>query len=143
MTEVQKSNVLLLRQEGLSYRDISEELRLPLGTVKTFCRNLGLMSNDAYEDTGNEDIKETTNNNHCHECGKPLEQRPKAKRRRFCNDACRHRWWNAHRNRVSKKTAVRTVCACCGLMFDSYAYQRRKYCSHACYIKGRYGGGAA
>lgn len=143
VTEAQKNNVLLLRQKGYGYKEIATELDVNVNTVRSFCSRNGLLDHNAYKDTGNKENKETTNFDNCHQCGKSLKQRPKTKRRRFCCDACRHRWWNAHRDKVNSKTTVRTVCACCGLLFDSYAYQRRKYCSHACYVKRRYGGDAA
>ena len=65
-----------------------------------------------------------------------IEILPHRKPKRFCSDACRLRWWHAHRD--MEKNAVDRRCFSCGRMFRSSREQ--KYCSHACYIKARFGG---
>ena len=47
-------------------------------------------------------------------------------------------WWNAHRDLLNSNAKVGNICAYCGKHFMSYARQRRKYCSHGCYIAHRY-----
>lgn len=141
MTKAQRANVLMLRHKGFSYREISRETGVPVNTVKSLCHRSGVKTPNAYEETGNEENKETKP--FCQHCGVRVEQSPYTRKKRFCSDTCRHRWWNANRNRVNGKTEIRLACSHCGLLFSSYAYQQRKYCSHSCYLKGRYGGGAA
>ena len=72
----------------------------------------------------------------CLECGEAIYQNPKGRKKRFCSDACRLRWWHEHRD--MSKTAKETKCAACGREFVTDRVQ--KYCSHACYIAARFGG---
>ena len=71
-------------------------------------------------------------------CGEKVTQQPHRKPKRFCSDTCRLRWWHAHRDR--EKNAADRRCFSCGRVFRSSREQ--KYCSHACYIKARFGGNA-
>ena len=54
-------------------------------------------------------------------------------------EKCRLAWWNEHRDSMNRKAVYRLTCAYCGEVFDSYGNKSRKYCSHACYIKDRFG----
>ncbi len=56
MTETQKKRITKLRRQGLGYAAIATELKMPLGTVKTFCRRNGLQSGDLESDTQHENI---------------------------------------------------------------------------------------
>ena len=76
----------------------------------------------------------------CEQCGKPIEQNPGRKRKRFCCDACRNKWWNAHLNLVKRKAVYTFTCPACGKEFTVYGNSHRKFCSHACYIAYRFGG---
>lgn len=70
----------------------------------------------------------------CEQCGKPIEQNPGRKRKRFCCDACRNKWWNAHLELVKRKAVYTYTCPACGKKFTVYGNSHRKFCSHACYI---------
>ena len=39
----------------------------------------------------------------------------------------------------NRKAVYHFVCACCGEPFTAYGNENRKYCSHSCYIAGRFG----
>ena len=69
-----------------------------------------------------------------------IVQTPGRKRKRFCSDACRNAWWNAHLSLVKRKAVRTVVCAGCGQPFEAYGRTPRKYCSHACYVAHRFGG---
>ncbi len=56
MTENQKKRITKLRQQGFGYAAIASELRMPVGTVKTFCRRNGLQAGDLTSDTQPENI---------------------------------------------------------------------------------------
>ncbi len=76
----------------------------------------------------------------CEQCGVLVQQHPKRKRKRFCCDACRMKWWNDHRD----ANAVRTEdinCQGCGKVVKAIKGSGRKYCCHECYIKDRFGKG--
>jgi hypothetical protein len=50
-------------------------------------------------------------------------------------------WWKEHPERLNRKAVYGLVCAGCGKPFESYGNRYRKYCSHDCYIKDRFGDG--
>lgn len=121
-----------MRQQGVRYNQIADTLNLSVNTVKSYCRRNGLTVS---EDTKIDNYKET-----CKQCGKPLKQESKRKQKTFCCDKCRYMWWNTHRDYYRKSSAIyHFVCAYCGKTFDSYSNKDRRYCSHACYIRNRFG----
>jgi len=63
------------------------------------------------------------------------------KHKRFCSDLCRNRWWNSHLDLVKRKAHYEYVCPACKTAFSVYGNANRKYCSHACYIRARFGKG--
>ena len=75
----------------------------------------------------------------CRNCGVPLTQIPKHKKKKFCCDKCRNDWWNSHQDEVDRRAIYHYTCPTCGEDFDVYGNGHRKYCSHECYIKGRFG----
>ena len=56
MTENQKKRITKLRQQGFGYATIASELRIPVGTVKTFCRRNNLQAGDLASGTQPENI---------------------------------------------------------------------------------------
>ena len=83
MTKEQKEKIIRFRRQGLGYADIGRELDISKETVKSFCRRNGLMVSDS---------KPADEKDRCRECGKPLVQQDKMKRRIFCCKACREKW---------------------------------------------------
>lgn len=126
MTDEQRKRIIALRREGAGYGRIATELNLSINTVKSFCRRNSLVAQ--------------TGEGVCEMCGKPIHQNPKRKRKRFCSDACRNKWWNAHLNLVKRKAVYTFTCPTCGKEFTTYGNRHRKFCSHACYIAHRFGG---
>lgn len=62
MTDMQKKRIGKLRQMGIGYAAIAKELKLPVGTVKTFCRRNGLQADDLASDTQLENKSEQLSN---------------------------------------------------------------------------------
>ena len=60
MTANQKRRITLMRQNHVGYAAIANELKLPLSTVKTFCRRSGLQASDLASDTQPENIAEAS-----------------------------------------------------------------------------------
>jgi hypothetical protein len=138
VTEAQKERVILLREQGYGYKRIAASIGLTKDQVYSFCRNRGLTgSRSVVQPVGkiSQDV--------CRCCGKGLIQIPGQKTRVFCSAACRVTWWNSHPDAVNKKAVYPYVCAACGQPFTAYGNNHRKYCSRACYIQGRFKGGAA
>lgn len=132
MTENQKTRILEMRLLGYTYRHIANSLSLHEGTVKTCCLRAakkGLLT------TAADTTKRT-----CRQCGKEIVQVAKRKKRIFCTDACRQRWWNSHPFLVnqSPERLHHFTCTACGKPFTAYGNPKRKFCSHQCYIRFRY-----
>lgn len=135
MTDKQKNQIAEYREHGMSYTEISKKMDLSINSIKTYCKRHGLGGVKAYEIGGPAVIVP------CEYCGKPVQQNPGRKQKRFCSDKCRNLWWNSHMDLVKKKANYECICVCCGKQFTSYGNKERKYCSHSCYIEDRFGGG--
>lgn len=132
MTDSQKQSIIQMRNEGLGYKRIAKALELPVGTIQSFCRRENIVSAGPV----------VFDENHCRECGIPLTQKGGVKRRKFCSERCRVVWWTKHPCSKSgnTKSSRTVVCACCNKPFTAYGKAQRKYCSHDCYVKARFGG---
>lgn len=137
MNTQQKTEIASLRSRGYGYTKIAQALGLSKNTVKSYCRRSGLSGTDFKPDDGSEPAS-----SFCLECGTVIRQISGRKEKKFCSDECRHKWWNAHPEKVTRKAFYSYTCARCGKPFTAYGNSGRKYCCHACYIAGRYGKGA-
>jgi len=127
MTKENKLQIRSLRSQGYGYKKIASVIGISVNTVKSFCRNnelAGQMSSAI-----------------CLNCGKKIIQIPKRKQRKFCSAKCRDNWWNKNRATGNKPTGEILCCAHCGRGFSAYKREKRKYCSHACYVAERFQGG--
>lgn len=132
MTEEQKKQIETYRKNGYGYKQISNLTGLSLNTIKSFCRRNKLMDADL-QGSSNQIIC-------CEQCGKPVEQKEHRKRKRFCSDFCRNKWWNSHLDMVNRKANYEITCPCCKSTFVVYGNANRKFCSHKCYTEYRFGG---
>lgn len=141
MTDHQKAQIIKLRAAGNGYGKIARTLGISLNTVKSFCRRNDI-SRNSFSEPSATFTGETT---YCENCGRPIRQIEKQKKKRFCCDKCRNAWWNSHLDQVKRKAVYYFKCPHCGKEFRVYGDKRRKYCSHACYIADRFkaGGGNA
>lgn len=133
MTDEQKEKIICFRRRGIGYADIGRELGISKDTVKSFCRRNGLTISEV----------KTDDLDRCRECGNPIVQQEKSKKRIFCCKACREKWWTEHADRICRKVVYTFTCAGCGKTFTAYGNSSRKYCSHACYVRDRFGGSNA
>ena len=129
MTDEDRMRIVELRKEENGYKRIAQLLGLSENTVKSFCRRRQLLKETP------EDKKDT-----CPCCGQVLVQIPGRKPKKFCSDKCRTKWWNSHLDQVERKANYSYVCPVCKKNFTVYGNANRKYCSHECYIKNRFGG---
>lgn len=134
MTDQEKKQIAIYRNQGLSYTAISNRMAISVNSIKTYCKRNGLGGVRAFAKNVDEKVCA------CENCGAPVVQNPGRKKKRFCSDKCRNAWWNAHQDEVNKKANYECVCAHCGKSFISYGNRNRKYCSHGCYIEDRFGG---
>lgn len=128
MTKEQKTLILYYREQHMTYRQIGEKLGLSPDTVKTFCRR----------NTPQEDRTEASASSQCRNCGAPVHPLPGRRERLFCSPACRTAYWRKH-NLLGKDPRY---CAGCGALLTGGSASR-KYCSHACYVRHRFGSSAA
>ena len=122
MTEKQRSDIIRFRKQGMSLAKVAETLGMSINTVKSV----------VYRNPGS-----TPADNGCLQCGKPVEQTAHRKKKKFCSDTCRMKWWNTHPEMVRRKAFYHFICAVCGKDFDSYGNAHRKYCCRACYYTAR------
>ena len=132
MTPAQKERIILLRTTGYSYREIADQIGATRDAVISFCRR-HLPKQAVVPCHGSEQ------HDNCRRCGKQLHQQKKMKRRTFCSDECRIRWWSEHPEMLNRKAVYYFTCAHCGKSFAAYGDSGRKYCSHECYIGERFG----
>lgn len=134
LTRAQTDRICELRQQGVGYRLIAQELNISRDTVRNYCRthNLDGFAEDQMPAPAGEDI--------CIQCGAKIQQPSTGRKRRFCCDACRWKWWHQNSEEVLRPQATHhdVVCANCGKTFSAYRTKTRKYCCHACYIRDRF-----
>lgn len=136
MTEEQKNRIRELRGKKCGYSAIAKTLGVTVSSVKSYCQRNNLAGIRAACS-----VATPVKAEFCKECGKAIQQKPGRKEIKFCSAACRQKWWNAHPEQVRHKAIYSFVCACCGVSFVAYGNSHRKYCSHSCYIRDRFGGG--
>lgn len=134
MTDQEKQQIAIYRNQGLSYTAISNTMAISVNSIKTYCKRNGLGGVRAFEKINSINVCA------CENCGIPVKQNPGRKKKRFCSDKCRNAWWNSHQEQVNKKANYECVCSYCNKLFISYGNKQRKYCSHECYIEDRFGG---
>lgn len=126
MNDNQKSKIEKMRISGMGYTAIAKSLGISKDTVKSYCRrnSLGGVMIAKTEDCV------------CEMCGNEVKQYPHRKKKRFCSDACRMKWWNTHPEAVNRKSISLLVCERCGKPFRS-KNPAQKFCSRSCYNKMR------
>lgn len=137
MNAQQKNEITSLRSQGYGYARIAQALGLSKNTVKSYCKRSNL-SGAALTLTSDMSIPTLT---FCPECGKAITQAPGRKEKKFCSDECRHKWWNARPEKITRKAVYSYTCAGCGKSFTAYGNSHRKYCCHGCYIADRFKSG--
>ena len=123
LNNYEKRAIFDLKEQGNSYREISEILGINISTIKSFCSR----------------HKPITDN--CKQCGVPVRQTPHRKHKDFCCDKCRITWWNHHPKSGHRTPHHTQVCAYCHKTFNCYRAGHRVYCSRTCYNKARSQGG--
>lgn len=75
----------------------------------------------------------------CPNCGAPIIQSGRGRKKKFCSDKCRWEWKNRNPKPENWKSTRTAVCPVCGKEFPaSREYKvKRKYCSRACSNRGR------
>ncbi|AVP55283.1 hypothetical protein K144313037_17600 [Clostridium tetani] len=133
MTDEQKERIKHMRQQGIGYKKIANEIGLSRDSVRGYCRRNGL-------DGLGEEIamqhkilmQEEFIYVLCLQCGKEIKQNATGRKRKYCSMECKRVWDKAHRK------AFDLECAYCVKKFKSLGIKHLKYCSRDCYIKDRF-----
>lgn len=128
MTNEQKAKITEMRHNGVSYASIASALGISKETIKSFCRRNSLTIENPITESAD----------YCRNCGVPIVQNPKTRKKVFCSAKCRCDWWKAHPQPIMNNSEYRHACANCGKSFAVYGRTTKKYCSHACYIAARF-----
>ena len=117
-----KENIEIIgfyQRKGFGYKKISQLTGLSADAIKYYCRK-----NPA------SDLASI-----CLGCGAEIQQTPHHRKRVFCSDYCRMKWWNRHPDLVNRKLHKYT-CQQCG---NEYLTHRatQKYCSRKCLYDAR------
>lgn len=142
MTENERRQIINLRLKGLGYKAIGKRLSMSRDIVRGFCKRNGI---DGITEAAKLNYEERVNQGMvCQNCGAKIEQLKYGRRKKFCSDKCRSVWWtkNYAMHNFGSESLHKMICAGCGKTFTSYSNKKRKYCSHNCYIKSRFGGEA-
>ena len=134
MTADQKKAITTLREKGATVGTIAKMLNINVNTIKSYLRRhpvKALLPEPVVE------IRPSVLM--CKHCGRDIVQIPGRKEKIFCSNGCRNRWWNAHMDQVQRKAYTTFVCLTCGKQVTVYGNDKRKYCSHDCYIEHRFG----
>ena len=129
MTAQEKQMITSLRNQGLGYKRIAAQTGISANTVKSFLKRTTTVD------------EQLTVVFSCLQCGASLQQLTGRKMKKFCSDTCRYKWWTSHPDQVKRETVLDITCPVCGKSFSAYGSRNRKYCSHDCYIRDRFGGG--
>lgn len=121
MTDDTKRQLSVLKQQGMSYGQISKTLGIPLGSVKSYLSR----------------HKKNGEPTYCKSCGKRLKQTKGHRQKKFCNDNCRQHWWKHHQDDLDRRSFYNFTCVWCGKSFTAYGNRKRKYCCRACYLAAR------
>lgn len=128
MNKLQKEKIKNLRESGCGYKKIANELGISVNTIKSYCRTNGLNGDVKIIDT-------------CLTCQADLPP-SKTKKRKFCSNVCREKWWSKNRVKLNKRNSRVVNCQNCGNEMKLYSHENRKFCRHECYVEHRFGGGA-
>ena len=130
MDKRQIEEIQVLRKNGKSMGQISKETGIPVSTVKSHFRRHG---------TFHDGMAKSSPGATCTQCGKALKSKGRGKPKRFCCEPCRRTWWKENTALSEAASKHQVTCATCGKSFGSFKSRNRKYCSHECFIKNRFG----
>lgn len=143
VNDKQRELIKELRIKGMGYRLIGKELGLSRDVVRNYCISHGLSGYAGNNEKvkGKRFVMRENVGINCLMCRKELEQKSTGRPKKFCSESCRRRWWSVHQDLLTRnqKSIYKAVCHYCGKEFESYGNQKRKYCSHHCYILDRFG----
>ena len=104
-----------LREKNFTYEKIADMLNISFSTVGRICRKYNLSKKCIVT---------------CRYCGNVFVQNSGWRKKEFCNESCRKKWWN-------KRGKTEYICETCGKLFRDYESRKRKFCSRECFLRRR------
>ena len=105
-----KERIIKMKESGMSYGEIAEELEIPVSTIKSV-------------------IRRARDDNYCLECGAKIVNTPKHRKKKYCNAKCRLNHW-----KKNKDNLVETRCKYCNKTIYYTKHKPRSFCSRTCYL---------
>lgn len=142
----EQETVRHLRLNGLECCEISEQTGIPVGQVIVYCLQLGLPTSGICRLGFSEEEEEwlryrkrEPTSMRCPVCDRVMEQSQRGRRKKFCSNTCRDKWWNREKRRDESGEEI--TCENCGKKFPvaKAAQQKRRFCCRECYFEYRYG----
>ncbi|WP_243128893.1 RNA polymerase subunit sigma-24 [Clostridium novyi] len=134
MTDEQKEKIKQLRQQGIGYKQIANEIGLSRDSVRGYCRKHGL---DGFGEELAMKHKMLMQEEFiyilCLQCGKEIKQNATGRKRKYCSMECKRLWDKIHRKAFELK------CSYCGKEFKSLGIKHLKYCSRTAILKIGFG----
>lgn len=121
MTQLEKQEIIKLRNEGKSYKQISELTGICLSTIKTVCLR--------YQTKQNEQVY------YCKCCGRKLVFTDGKKQKQYCSDTCRMRYWRNNKDKMNIAHTIQVECPVCSRVFTVYETKKKTYCCRECYLR--------
>ena len=120
VTALQEEQIRLLRSQGVGYRQIANQLNLSRDAVRYYCKANNLNGQGEAVQANIQRIM--TDDTVCSYCGELLVQPKTGRKRRFCCEACRRKWWGQNRDKIRKGTGAiyGFTCKRCGKEFTAY-----------------------
>lgn len=115
--QVKKEEIIKLRNQGLTFGEISKRLGMSRSSVSTICQR-------------NNNKEKST----CRYCGIAIKQTAGHRQKLHCSNSCRLKWWRENANHKINNTLV---CKYCGQEFLYHESRVRKYCSRFCAYQDR------
>lgn len=83
MSNIDKQKIREMRESGLQFNEISEELGISLNSIKSYCRRENVQQGERTV---------------CKQCGKPVNQNINKRKKEFCCPRCRLKYWRAKKH---------------------------------------------
>lgn len=116
--QAKKEQIIELRNQGLSFREISKRLGISRSTIFSICKK----ANEGQHQC-------------CKNCGILLKQSSGHRQKVFCSDKCRKEFWRNNRSNYAINNYA--TCLTCGKEFLYHDSRVRKYCSLNCMYDGK------
>ena len=143
LTKKEQQGIVYLRSGNMSYTKIALLLNLTREDVRGYCVEQNV-NGDADKIAAQVAAKKKRKKMYwvCEYCGVIINTNPfkRGKKRRFCSEWCRRRWWAEHPDKQNRRESAfyHFTCKMCKKEFTAYGNKNRQFCSVSCAVNYRY-----